>query len=89
VLIDVHDVALGHTTKMRWNEAGEWIYSDKIAHARPVGQPGSLLPVPVPRRVRPGQQAHLLITAAGQITATLRGAEPETISDAYSKLGIR
>jgi site-specific DNA recombinase len=26
VLIDVQDVALGHTTKMRWNEAGKWIY---------------------------------------------------------------
>jgi site-specific DNA recombinase len=32
VLIDVADVALGHTTKMRWNEAGKWIYSDQIAH---------------------------------------------------------
>jgi DNA invertase Pin-like site-specific DNA recombinase len=31
VLLDVHDVALGHTTKMRWNEAGKWIYSDDIA----------------------------------------------------------
>jgi site-specific DNA recombinase len=32
VLIDVHDVALGHTTKLRWNEAGKWIYSDEIVH---------------------------------------------------------
>ncbi len=32
VLLDVHDVALGHTTKMRWNEAGKWIYSDQPAH---------------------------------------------------------
>ncbi len=32
VLIDVHDVALGHTTKMRWNEAGKWVYSDEIVH---------------------------------------------------------
>jgi len=32
VLIDVHDVALGHMTKMRWNEQGKWIYSDGPAH---------------------------------------------------------
>lgn len=25
-------MALGHTTKMRWNEAGQWIYSDQIVH---------------------------------------------------------
>lgn len=32
VLIDVNDVALGHTTKMHWNEAGQWIYSENITH---------------------------------------------------------
>jgi site-specific DNA recombinase len=32
VLIDVQDVALGHTTKMRWNEAGKWIYSEQVVH---------------------------------------------------------
>ena len=32
VLIDVHDVALGHTTKMRWNEKGKWIYSEEPVH---------------------------------------------------------
>ena len=32
VLIDVTDVALGHMTKMRWNEQGSWIYSDEIVH---------------------------------------------------------
>lgn len=32
VLIDVHDVALGHTTKQRWNDAGQWIYSEQIVH---------------------------------------------------------
>ena len=37
VLIDVHDVALGHTTKMRWNEAGQWIYSDQIVHPPVIG----------------------------------------------------
>jgi ABC-type nickel/cobalt efflux system permease component RcnA len=32
VLIDVHDVALGHTTRQRWNETDKWIYSEQIAH---------------------------------------------------------
>jgi site-specific DNA recombinase len=32
VLIDVTDVTLGYMTKMRWNNPGEWIYSDHIAH---------------------------------------------------------
>jgi hypothetical protein len=32
VLIDVADVALGHMTKMRWNEQGSWIYSEEIVH---------------------------------------------------------
>ena len=32
VLIDVEDVALGHTTKLRWNETGKWLWSDKIVH---------------------------------------------------------
>jgi hypothetical protein len=32
VLLDVHDVALGHTTKMRWNDQGKWIYSEEIVH---------------------------------------------------------
>ncbi|HEY1619061.1 MAG TPA: recombinase family protein [Streptosporangiaceae bacterium] len=33
VLIDVHDVALGHTTKMRWNEDSKWIYSEQVVHS--------------------------------------------------------
>ena len=28
------DVALGHTTKMRWNDDGKWVYSDQPAHRR-------------------------------------------------------
>jgi site-specific DNA recombinase len=32
VLLDVHDVALGHTTKMRWNDQDKWIYSEQNAH---------------------------------------------------------
>ncbi|MFD0884120.1 recombinase family protein, partial [Streptosporangium algeriense] len=32
VLIDVHDVALGHMTKQRWNDADQWIWSEQITH---------------------------------------------------------
>ncbi len=32
VLIDVDDVALGHQTKMRWNDRGEWIWSYEPVH---------------------------------------------------------
>ncbi len=32
VLLDVDDVALGHRTKLRWNETGKWIWSDQIVH---------------------------------------------------------
>jgi site-specific DNA recombinase len=30
VLLDVEDVAAGHETRMRWNPAGEWIWSSEI-----------------------------------------------------------
>jgi hypothetical protein len=30
ILIDVDDVGLGHTTKLRWNESDKWLWSDKI-----------------------------------------------------------
>jgi hypothetical protein len=32
VLLDINDVTLGHTTKMRWNDDDKWIYSDQIVH---------------------------------------------------------
>jgi len=32
VLMYVADVALGHQTKMRWNDAGKWIWSEEITH---------------------------------------------------------
>jgi hypothetical protein len=32
VLIDVNDVALGHTTKQKWNDPGKWVWSEKPAH---------------------------------------------------------
>ena len=34
VLIDVHDVALGHETKMRWNDPDQWVWSGEPAHER-------------------------------------------------------
>jgi site-specific DNA recombinase len=32
VLLDVDDVALGHTTKMRWNDRDDWIWSEHEVH---------------------------------------------------------
>lgn len=32
VLIDVHDVALGHEAKMRWNDRDDWIWSAHQVH---------------------------------------------------------
>jgi len=32
VLLDVDDVALGHVTKLRWNETGKWVWSEQIVH---------------------------------------------------------
>jgi site-specific DNA recombinase len=105
VLMDVNDVALGHTTVMRWNDRTSWVWSERPAQpalvdsatferaqalrrgraakrtaggppepaaVRPAGpavlrrlpaadagqleQPGHLLPVHVPRRIRREQQ---------------------------------
>ncbi|MHB8465048.1 MAG: recombinase family protein [Acidimicrobiales bacterium] len=32
VLLDVEDVALGHETKMRWNDPSDWVWSTEQAH---------------------------------------------------------
>ncbi|MFC6932232.1 recombinase family protein [Actinomadura yumaensis] len=32
VLLDVDDVALGHTTKLRWNDRDQWVWSERQAH---------------------------------------------------------
>jgi DNA invertase Pin-like site-specific DNA recombinase len=32
VLLDVNDVALGYQTRMRWNPADQWVWSDTVAH---------------------------------------------------------
>jgi DNA invertase Pin-like site-specific DNA recombinase len=34
VLLDIENVALGHTSKMRWNLADNWVFSEQIAHLR-------------------------------------------------------
>jgi hypothetical protein len=32
VLVDVHEVALGHETVMRWNHESEWVWSTEQVH---------------------------------------------------------
>jgi hypothetical protein len=32
VLIDVDDVGLGHTTKLRWNSKQDWVWSETVVH---------------------------------------------------------
>ena len=32
VLLDVDDVALGHTTKLRWNESARWVWSEHVVY---------------------------------------------------------
>jgi site-specific DNA recombinase len=34
VLLDVENVALGHTSKMRWNSADKWVHSEQQAHPK-------------------------------------------------------
>jgi hypothetical protein len=32
ILLDVQDVAVGYETRMRWNEASRWVWSETTAH---------------------------------------------------------
>lgn len=32
ILVDVNDVAAGHETRMRWNERGDWVWSNEATH---------------------------------------------------------
>lgn len=32
ILMDVEDVALGHETKMRWNDRSDWVWSSEVVH---------------------------------------------------------
>ena len=38
VLLDVENVALGHTSKMRWNQADKWVFSEQAAHPQIIGK---------------------------------------------------
>jgi site-specific DNA recombinase len=38
VLLDVENVALGHTAKQRWNPADRWVISDQAAHPLIIGK---------------------------------------------------
>jgi site-specific DNA recombinase len=73
VLIDVEDVALGHTTKMRGNEPGNWIWSGRSVHVplinaeiferaqavrRARGTADERSPRRTPRAVRPSRHCH-------------------------------
>ncbi|MEU1881423.1 recombinase family protein [Streptosporangium sp. NPDC020072] len=31
-LLDVYDVTQGHITKLKWNPAGQWVWSEKVVH---------------------------------------------------------
>jgi site-specific DNA recombinase len=31
-LVDVEDVALGHETKLRWNDRDDWVWSTDVVH---------------------------------------------------------
>ena len=44
VLIDVEDVALGHDTKMRWNDPTQWVWSENPTHTAIVSADTSMPP---------------------------------------------
>ena len=56
MLLDVHDVALGHTTKMRWNDADKWIYSEQIVHP-PIIDDATFAQAQAPADARRGQHS--------------------------------
>jgi site-specific DNA recombinase len=55
VLIDVNDVALGHTARMRWNDQDQWVWSDAIVHPPIIDEEtfGRAAEVQAARRLRP------------------------------------
>ena len=67
VLLDVHDVALGHTTVMRWNDPDKWIFSEQIVHPQIVDDETWLSLLPVPR-----YRAHPPGTARGRVVRVVR-----------------
>lgn len=68
-LLDPEDVALGHRTRMRWNEKGEWIWSAEITHEPLIDMEtfdqvqaimASHVRVARPKTVMPTERAYLL-----------------------------
>ena len=61
VLIDVEDVALGHMTKLRWNDSGTWLWSKKIVQPpiidKPTFRPRAAHDQRACHRARPAQAA--------------------------------
>ena len=73
VLIDVRDVALGHTTKMRWNDQAAWVQSDGISHPPIVSQDtfAQVQQLLISRRTRTGPRERIrtrhVYALAGQV----------------------
>jgi site-specific DNA recombinase len=38
VLLNVRDVALAHTTRMRWNSKDDWIFAGALTHQPVIGR---------------------------------------------------
>lgn len=69
VLVDVEDVALGHDTKLRWNDRAEWVWSRDVTHeplitaerfAAVQGHLGMGANRPATRKARSAQRSYLL-----------------------------
>jgi site-specific DNA recombinase len=73
VLIDVRDVALGHMTKMRWNDQTAWVHSDEISHPPIVSQDtfAQVQQLLISRRTRTGPRERIrtrhVYALAGQV----------------------
>ncbi len=63
VLIDIDDVGLGHTTKLRWNSPEEWAWSNDIVHS-PIVSAEDFNAVQELRTGRGGQQTGRRLKAA-------------------------
>src|SRR5271155_4396309 len=69
VLLDVENVALGHTSKMRWNPADKWVFSEQSPTRRSSARKTRVLP----RRRWPGGAASPS-TSSTEAPATTRCA---------------
>jgi hypothetical protein len=76
VLLDMHDVTLGHTTVMRWNDQDQWIFTEQIVHPLIIDdetfRQAQQLPAakdPVALRVREAGRLHAAGGAKGEADA--------------------